>query len=253
MRHSIIIPHRNRSRHLAQCLWSITRSARHCGITDYEVIVSDNGSAPPPPETSENTIVIPDPMTTRVFNKPMALNLGIEVSTGDALTFLDADAIVGREWMQQAARLRDRSITRLCYRVRYVPRDAVLDLEQSDDRDSLVSGWFDRYDTLGRAYEAYGDVEAGFQYPYKCLHVFGNSQFSMTRRTLGDLRFNEDFEGANFEDLWFIREVFRERKPYRGVIVTEPEKALIHIRSVRDKVWGDKALTDKNERMYHAT
>ncbi len=250
MRHSIIIPHRNRSRHLAQCLWSITRSARHCNTTNYEVIVVDNGSDAPPPETSDNMLVIDDPMVTEVFNKPMALNLGIEVSTGDVLTFLDADAIVGREWMNQAARLSDPSITRLCYRVRYVPCDALLDLEQSEDRETLVSGWFAKYDELGRSSEAYGDPEAGLRYPHKCLHVFGNSQFSMARSTLGDLRYNEDYKGAGFEDLWFIREVFRRRKPYRGEIVTEAEKAMIHIRSQRDSVWGNKALNEKNEKRY---
>jgi glycosyltransferase involved in cell wall biosynthesis len=211
----------------------------------------DNGSDIPPPETSENTIVIADPMVTEVFNKPIALNLGISVATGDVFTFLDADAIVGRKWMKQAARLSDRSITRLCYRVRYVPKDALLDMEQSDDRESLVSGWFDRYDELGLSYEAYGDVEEGYhKYPDKCFPVFGNSQFSMTRRMLGDLRYNEDYAGANFEDLWFIREVFRRRKPYRGEIVTEAEKAMLHIRSTRDSVWGNMTRMAANEKRF---
>lgn len=250
MRHSIIIPHRNRNRHLTQCFWSIARSARYCGITDYEVIVVDNGSDAPPPEASANTIVINDPVVTEVFNKPMALNLGIEVSTGDAITFLDADAIVGRQWLRQAARLAESSITRLCYRVRYVPREALLDMEETEDREALVSDWFDQYNKLGRSFEGYGKPEAGCASPDKGLHVFGNSQFSMTREMLGDLRYNEDYEGAGFEDSWFIREVFRKRKPYRGEIVTEAEKALIHIRSVRDAVWGNKALNEKNERMY---
>ncbi len=250
MRHSIIIPHRERHRYLAQCLWSITRSARYCNITNYEVIVVDNGSDAPPPETSVNTIVVPEPVATEVFNKPAVQNLGIGVATGDVLTFLDADAIVGRQWLGQAARLSDPSITRLCYRVRYVPEDALLDLEEAEDREALVSGWFGRYDKLGPAFEAYGKPETGCECPDKHLHVFGNSQFSMTRETLGDLRYNEDYEGAGFEDLWFIREVFRQRKPYRGEIVTEAEKAMIHIRSKRDSVWGDPALNAKNERRY---
>ena len=46
--HSIIIPHRDYNRYLPHCIWSIERSAKFCGVEDYEVVVVDQKSRIPP-------------------------------------------------------------------------------------------------------------------------------------------------------------------------------------------------------------
>lgn len=267
MRHSVIIPHRNRHRNLTQCLWTINRSARHCGITDYEVIVVDNGSDAPPTETAANTTILADPLPMRVFNKPSLLNLGIAASTGEVLTFLDADAIVGLRWLQGASLLRDRSLTRLCYRVRYLPQTAACDLEEAIDRDILVDQWFRDYDALGmgrhsakdryrRAFEAYGKPEAGYA-PETDRPIFGNSQFSITRQTLANLRFDEGYVAAGFEDIAFNREIWRRYgDKYRGEIVTDGDEAMFHVdspRDTKDGKWGHIKFAEAGERRYKNT
>lgn len=268
MRYSIIIPHRNRTRNLAQCLWSINRSARHCGVTDYEVIIVDNGSDAPPTEQDANTVVLNDPTPMRVFNKPALLNWGISAATGEVFSFLDADAIVGPSWLQGASLLRDRSLTRLCYRVRYLPQTAACELEEAVDRDELLAQWFADYDGLGtgrhsakdryrRAFEAYGKPESG-QARTHARPVFGNSQFSITRRTLGDLRFDEAYAGGGHEDISFNREVYRRygRKWYRAKILTDGERAMFHIdspRDTKDPYWGHMKFAVAGERRYANT
>lgn len=268
MRHSIIIPHRNRNRHLALCLWSIRHSARQCEATDYEVIIVDNGSDAPPFEQDANTTVLNDPTPRVVFNKPALLNWGILASTGDILTFLDADAIVGPLWLQGASLLRDSGLTRLCYRVRYLPPAAVCELEGAQDRESLLDQWFADYDAKGtgrnsardryrRGFEAYGKPEAGNKSLETDRPIFGNSQFSITRKKLGDLRFDEAYEGAGCEDLALNRAVYRHYgDEYRAEIVTEGPRTMFHIdtpRDTTDPTWGHRKFAESGERRYNNT
>ena len=252
---SIIIPHRNRNQYLDVCLWSIAISAKHCGINDYEVVVVDNGSNTLPKPTDSHVVVVAIDRPTPWFNKPLCLNLGIEHSRGDILTFLDADAIVGKSFLEGSSNLADPTLTRLCYRVRYVNAEQIIGdcpvYSQSPYRDLAIADAFSRYDTLQRAFEGYGDPENNADGGEP---VFGNSQFSITRHLLGDLRFNETFDGRGFEDLWLIREIWRRYgSAYKCKILTDPDHALIHIKHGYEPDWHDIKKNKANFNLYHNT
>jgi glycosyltransferase involved in cell wall biosynthesis len=243
--HSIIIPHRNRNRALEQTLWSIRRSASACGIGDYEIVVVD-ALSPQQPSLSGHERLVTNHIRSKVFNKSLALNIGIEQSAGDVLTFLDADMLVGEKWMRGV--LNHLPVpsppTRLCYRVRQLKASDQWDnqevilrmLETAVDKGRLVQGWFDSYDgyvgkraRYVKAFEAYGNPDEGNN-PTRTEPVFGNSQFSIRRDVLGDLRFNDEMVGAGFEDLWMIRQIWdKYGLDYRGVILTDPDNALLHM------------------------
>lgn len=244
---SIIIPHRNRHKYLDVCLWSIARSAEHCGVDDYEVVVVDNGSGFPPQPDDDRTVVVAVNRPTPWFNKPLCLNLGIRHASGDVLTFLDADAIVGQSFLEGISALADPSLTRLCYRVRYVSYDRICEMFLADSCESL----FREYDSFQRAFEGYDDPENNAD---GGSVVFGNSQFSVRRETLGDLRFNEDFDGRGFEDLWLIRELWRrDGDAYRAKILTDPDHALLHIKHGYEADWHDIKKNKANFNLYHRT
>jgi glycosyltransferase involved in cell wall biosynthesis len=244
---SIIIPHRNRNQYLHDCLWSIARSAEHCGVRDYEVVVVDNGSVCPPTPDDRHVVVVAVNRPTPWFNKPLCLNLGIEHSRGDILTFLDADAIVGKSFIEGISELADPTLTRLCYRVRYTSRTRFCEMFLSDSVDAA----FRDYDSLQRAFEGYGDPERNTEGGEP---VFGNSQFSITRHLLGDLRFNERFDGRGFEDLWLIREIWRRYgSAYKGKILTDPDHALIHVKHGYESDWHDIKKNKANFDLYHRT
>lgn len=230
MMHSIIIPHRNRNRYLTQCIWSILRSAEYLDVHDFEIVVVDNLSDELP-ESKYPVRIVRCWDKGKLYNKPKSLNLGIEAARGEILSFLDADAIVGKCWLMNAYRLRsDSTQTKLCYRVRYLPNSALEELEAGN---APVSRWFSDYDATSGTDDKYRRGHEGYIIPGlngESGTVFGNSQFSMLRDVLGDMRFNEEFAGRGFEDLWLIREVY-ERDPtrYKAQIVTEPDYALFHI------------------------
>lgn len=247
---SVVIPHRNRNERLKWCLWSIARSAQASGVSpdDYEVIVADGRSDEMPGCPGRTRILIvehamPGRSTPagfmRVFSKPRLLNKGIEAAEGDVFTFLDADAIVAEHWMLGLRKFGERPSgerpTRLCYQVRYVPSEEwqlwESPLVLSPSQQARCRGWFARWHHLQRAHEAYGDPESN---GWGGEPIFGNSQFSIHRDDLGDLRFNEDFSGAGFEDLWMIREIWRRHgDAYRGEIMTGPTCAMLHVKNDR--------------------
>jgi hypothetical protein len=243
------------------CLWSIARSARLCGITDYEVIVVDAASDPGEPTldrvTSDpNVILVEGPPVTDLFNKPVLLNLGIDSAVGDRFSFIDCDAIVGDLWME-AWELFSRPPTLLFYRVRNLER-FVLDALMRDDREELVRGWFDKYDLYDRSWEGYGpevyrDSKPGKEgsSPNK---TYGNSQLTITRENLGDLRYDPEYKGAGFEDLSFIRQVVRKfGDDYCGDVMTTAEYAMLHIRSPREPDWGHLLQNKANHIRYKTT
>ena len=251
MKHTIIIPHRDRQLTLGLCLWSIARSAEFCDTDDYEVIVVDNGSTRAVP-SGTNVRLLRDYEYLRYFNKCKLLNMGIEAARGDVITFLDADALVGTHWMGNPdALLLDPSITRLCYRVRCLgPADAER-LAREADRAALADAWFAAYNIHKLAHEGYGKPEHNGPMPGG---TFGNSQFSMLRETLGDLRYDEAYEGAGFEDLEFIRRVYRTfGYNYKGVVVDDPLRAMFHFWSNRESDWGVPALLQQNMKRYFST
>jgi len=271
MLHSIILPHKNRNRALFQTLWSVRRSAVACHVDDYEVVVVDALSQFPPLLATHHERVVTNHIPSEVFNKSLCLNIGIEQSKGDVLTFLDADMLVGWYWMRGVTRLfgPDR-LTRLCYRARQLivsdqgDNQAILlnMLEGAVDKDQMVQGWFDSYARSTKCYEAYGDPDRGNN-PKQTEPVFGNSQFSIRRDVLGDLRYNDEMVGAGFEDLWMIRQIWEQYgDDYRGVILTGADDALLHMGHPRPIArrapgyaeysagWCTKKLNDANKARY---
>lgn len=266
MLHSIIIPNRDYTHWLRHCLRSIKDSAWLCcrEAGDYEVVVVDERSENGPP-TPDCGRVVTMPARERVFNKPRLLNVGLEEARGDVLTFLDADSIVAPRFLEavdRLARLGPMALTKLCYRVRYLPQERLGQLDECRlPWDTIVQRYFDSFETYQMAPEGYGEAEnllnekdLGEQ-DVSGLAVFGNSQFSITRAALGDLKFDEGFAGRGFEDLWMNREIARRHgADYRAEMVTNPVHAMFHIRNpVQGPEWGPGEQNKANFRRYHAT
>ena len=266
MLHSIIIPCRDRDANLTVA--SIRRSAGLCSQSRYEIIVAT--------EQADDGWL---------FNKPRLLNWGIERAQGDVLTFLDVDMLVGAKFMAtQQYLIEHPDITRLCYRVRqlrmnerFTGPENVRAVHVSHDFGSMytpdiLSGrpllgggylrvdrleeWFGRYGSFTRAFEAYGAPDAGSP-PYPGTAVFGNSQFSIRRDVLGDIRFDERFEGAGFEDMDMVATIAeRYGRKYQAVIATQPHCALLHIwhgtpKFTPDSPWCNTEANARNKRMYY--
>jgi len=242
MLHSIIIPVLNRNERLQVCLKSIHDSAKTCEITDYEILIVDGGSQEVYKSNNNERVVCCQglepirclPNESPPFNKSRCLNTGIDSTQSQncILSFLDADAIVGERFMEaaQSATKYDR----VCYRVR-------------DSKNNSLS------------YEAYGNPDTNWQYnielaepvlPTPDLKPQGNSQFSIQKKTLGELRWNESYFGRAFEDLWFIRELYR-RGLNNTTIFTEPEFSMKHVRVASTKNFCAGRWSDRNYRMYH--
>jgi len=260
MCHSIIIPHRRRFWHLSACLRSIKRSADAHGITAYEVVVVNDS-----PDDLLNMLLFDRHLRIcsihrpgHLFNKPLLQNIGIELATGDVLSFLDADAIVGRDWMQNVVDRLD-GLTKLCYRVRSLPLD-ISALAGSDDNafDAAVLEAFRNWDSLlpndyPLAFEGRGKPETSAPYGEP---LFGNSQFSIRRDVLGDLRFDEEYVGAGYEDIAFNREVWRKYgDAYLAEMPTEGERCLLHINHHRvdQPAWRNTRFRTANFERYHGT
>jgi len=250
---SIIIPHRNRNRQLALCIWSIAMSAVTCDVDDWEIVVVDNGSDYPPLASRRHVRVVRDLTEMPVFNKSRLLNLGIHEAAGDVLTFLDADALVGATWLEWPllAFAACPDLVRLCYRVRYYPSlsDLTGDDTQKDaecqrafreierDRQPVANRLFARdYDCLDHGWEATGHPGHNSIEPGRSIH--GNSQFSIRREHLGDLRFDEEYAGHGLEDLDFNQQIFAKfGKDYWGYLATDPQRNLIHLRHTYQTDW----------------
>jgi len=237
---SIIIPHRDRSENLRHCLRSIHSSAFVCGCLDeFEVLVVDDGwtahrLSKLPSEWDRVRVIIDaaqppvelKPREPPPFWKNRLLNTGLRFARGTVFTFLDADAIVGPRFMEAWRELKDRSITRLCYRVRYVDAAQV---EEAMDRWHGLEHLFQTYDSHRLATECYGEPElrgTGGE------PVFGNSQFSIRREVLDEISFqwDESYVGRTCEDLSGIREIYRRTQPnYKGKLVGDGDHALLHI------------------------
>lgn len=283
---SIIIPHRNRHKRLEYCLQSIAESQIATGIDDYEVVVVDlnslEGEAANPlylfgrgghkPTREQHAFIKPTRVAIHTpdngFNKCRALNHGLDVARGSTITFLDADAIVGPLWLEGVRHLdEDPAIVRLCYRVHQLPETS-MDLLARDWDTSIATG-FRKFNNgeFNLAFEAYyqpnnkyrGKGPAWPDLPEaRGPHVFGNSQFSMRREDIGDLRFEAAlFPQAGHEDLDFIAQVhakFGDR--YDALILRDGPHAMFHIEGcpvpgrVAEPDWYDPAIANAQERLY---
>lgn len=239
MKHTIIIPHRNRWENVHRCAESIEHSAYLCGIDAYQIVVVNNGPILLSGDFTgiENRVLVHDNSRMPMFNKPLLQNLGIVYAeNADVLSFLDADAIVGPHWMDNAKRLlEDPSLTKLCYRVRYLPI-------------GIEPDWL-RYDEYPLAKEGYGRPE---HFAFCEGPIFGNSQFSIRREVLGETRFNTEYVGRGHEDLWMNRELWmRDPAAYRAEIVTDAAHAMFHIvNPVGGPDWFDSGINNMNARRY---
>lgn len=237
MFHSIIIPHRKRNLHLMICIEAIERSAAECGadVKDYEILVVDNGSAVWPP-TRRAVRVVLDGSEMPVFNKPILLNHGVAEAQGDVLSFLDADSIVGRQWMACPQLLFDDPLlTKICYRVRKAPEHRLIPLK-------LAEQTFGQYEQQAWGFEARVRPEDNHT---EGEPLFGNSQFSIRRDVLGDLRWNEAFVGGAYEDIWMNRELWRRQgEHYKVFMPPEPERSILQVQHER-KDQGEDWCTDK--------
>ena len=255
MRHTIIIPHRDRPDHLRACLWSIRRSAEVTGRTDYEVHVVDDGEREYTWPVYERVRHTWSPGHGRPFNKSLLLNWGTEYSLGEFITFLDADAIVGPRWLECVP--FGEHITRVCYRVRYI---------------TAPDTWTTAYDSCPLAFEAYGSPDSsplgGAAHqgmargevdpdgPWKPDSpddslVFGNSQFTIRREALGDLRFDENFTGRGFEDLDMIWRIWlKHGRRYKGVIWTDADHAMFHLTHDYDATWSTPEILSRHCHYY---
>jgi hypothetical protein len=277
MFHSIIIPHRDYNAWLGYCLWSIRRSALICETEDYEVLVVDQGSRLSPFPGSDRVHMMGQPLSEqspdghRYFNKPRAQNAGIERARGDVISFIDADTLVGGRWMENVKRL-DRlgpmALTKLCYRVRYLPCGTLWKLGRVliGQWEKMATDWFERYEEFPRSREHYGEADQdpndlrenqgpwdGHDVPAE--PIFGNSQFSIRRDVLGELRFNEEYAGRGFEDLWMNRELWRrDTDGYRAGIVTDAHHALLQITNPsQGEIWGAGVQNRANFKRYYST
>lgn len=261
MHHSIVIPHRRRVWNLAACLRSLQRSSEATGVHDYEVIVVNDREEPllrsvfP---TTPHLRIIDLHRASKPFNKCILQNVGIEASSGSVLSFLDADAVVGRDWLLNVCDRLD-GLTKLCYRVKRLPCDISCLVGADDERfDKECELAFRRWDNLPHgllAFEGRGrpDTNAPTGEP-----LFGNSQFSISREVLGDLRFDEEYEGAGFEDIAMNRAIWRAHyTTYRADMPTEPERCILHISHSRlcseQPHWRHPEFLTRNMRRYYET
>ena len=272
--HSVLIPHRNRADYIRLCVWSILRPRARSRVDDVEVIVIDNGSEVLPdgePLEHPPVRVIRDAAAMPTFNKGALYNRGIEAAgtvcpvTGrrrrprgdDVLSFIDADSVVGSEWLAGASALASREITRLCYRVRYVPHDITRDLLAAwPGVLARVNDLFACYDQHRLAYEAYGDPDrtrptrrvngrprrvdrfwsgridddGSHHLTTGADNPHGNSQFAIRRDALGDIRYDESYEGRGFGDLDINRRIAAAHgAAYRGGIDYRPTRCMLHL------------------------
>lgn len=250
--HSIIIAHRDRNEHLALCLRSLRLSASFAGIPKarWEVVVVDGGSSERPQNTSNVSVITSGADTP--FNKSKLLNIGIEAAAGDVLTILDADAIVAPYFMWGVEHISP-SCSKLAYRVRKVPR-SVVDTHLASD-----SGWAALFQA--KEWERWPIGPEGHGWPHrlsptdkKRLPVFGNSQCSIPRCVLGDLRFDEHYVGRGFEDIDFnLRLWAQEGDRYRARLVAEPAQAMYHIdhpQFCNKSHWGEQSYNARNTQRY---
>ena len=263
MFHTVIIPVRDYERYLPHCCWALWRSATLCRQEkELEICLvreaGDSHCATPPCGD-----VVQVDRQGRYFNKCRLQNIGIQESHGDVLTFLDADSIVGPRFLETGPLLLQPEyarVTKFCYRVRYLPPAALQQLNActgDQDKEALVGLWFNKWLYFDRAFEGYGQAETNVpdnrvdpQAP-----VFGNSDFSIRRDVLGDLRFDEQYVGRGYEDVEMNRRIWRHYgQQYKALIMTDADHGVFQIRNpYQGEVWGPGEQNSRNQQRYAST
>lgn len=263
MFHSVLIPHRDRYDNLELCVWSLLRSAQACGEHSFELVVSDSGSTAPVPEwirAVRSLRFIEDPDPPEQFNKPRALNRGLDACRGRFISALDADAIVAPRWFNGAWILNDDpAVTRVAYRVRYIPATVATALQEQADsgRESTLGDLFARYNDrkpngeplYSCRYEAYGQHDRNGHDGRQ--PAWGNSQFTMRRADIGDLRWDEGYSGHGMEDLDFNMQVAAKfGDQFCGRIQTDGDTAMFHLEHAYGEGWRNRKTTQANMARY---
>jgi len=268
---SVIIPycsrgnhpeHCNRAAYLRLCLQSLSASAKHCEIANgsWEIVVCGDSLSLTGDGRWINCETSPPFLKLRPnepppFWKNHLLNVGIEESSGEVLTFLDGDDIVPPDFFARTDRLFEQNLTFLSWRIRKIgyeeaattPLEALFARydEKRPDSNGCVKS---RY---RRAYEAYetpdNDTKPG-QEPTDQA-VFGNSQISIRRKTLGSFRMDERYWGRSFEDLSMLRDIWNlHRNNFRTAIVTDP--GIFTITHPYSPGFNNDRWADRNRRRY---
>jgi len=255
---SVIIPHRDRNDNLAMCLASLHMAVRYGGYRGAdppEIIVVDGGSVVVP-NVSENMRVVRCP-ADNPFNKAKLLNVGIAQSSGDLLTFLDADAIVAPGFLAAPLRIWETfpAVTKVAYRVRYLEPPMVRTFAATESVWEYRALFYSyRWSAAPVAKEAY---EAPHRFSNRnrsnrATPVFGNSQQTVPRWVLGDTRFDEEYAGRGFEDIDFNLSLWEYRQQtYTAVILTRRIEAMYHVRNQPlGGHWGERHHNIRNRTRY---
>ena len=262
MLHVLIIPYRDRALYLLACLRWLQRAAVYLPSSwTYKILICEGTQEPSWMAClqDERLIWLNHSSAMPIFNKNTLLNLGIEEAIrqdADVITFLDCDSLVGKQFFAGAPLLiDDPSVTRLCYRVRYLPRSQSTYLGIDSDRlDEYVFTGFENYDSLDLAHE--GRVLPEWRQD-RGEPLFGNSQWSIRTKLLGELRFDENYVGAGYEDLSMIRTVWKHfgddyRAILAGIPPGESSMNIVQLSHERDQLdWRTKELMDVNHARYH--
>jgi hypothetical protein len=265
--------------------WAIRRSAELCSVRDYEIVIVHNGPDDPP-QTGPHVRVVIDDWAMPVFNRSRLINLGIaaagriacphridrsmqerwplglkttlrpdrKATSEDVLTVLDADAIVGPRWFEGARQLRDANLIRICYRVRW--------LTPAEQR-ALVTAWppppglldrlFASADLFPSIPDTFGSGELAVLPDSATGRIYGNSQLSICRGALGDLRFDETFVGWGSEDLDFNRRLVTRHGPdYRAMLDVRGNRSICFLPHRYDLEWRNDAQASANHARYLA-
>jgi len=93
---SIIIPTLNEEKHIAECLISIQNQ----NYNDYEIIVVDSGSKDETLNIIRKFRKVKLIETTILWSPGSLKNIAVKKSIGDIILFLDADEIIGEDYIR---------------------------------------------------------------------------------------------------------------------------------------------------------
>jgi len=221
---------------LKSCILSINCAFRLAENDEYEIVVMCGNDIGPQIDSVRYVESVPPQKT---FNKPALLNQGIKVSRGNTISFLDADVMVGVDFSQTLKALDQPSLTKVCYRLRYLPAHKTPADHQSCRNVEMA---FDNYEAMPLRIESYGQPHLTYYKPAPAgLAIFGNSQFSITRKNLGDVRYRETCENGRASDLVFNLDLaVSHGEKYKARIFTDAAHSLLTFRHPRSTAWNRK-------------